>query len=42
MYTYSDVVEIGKAQDVIMATKYPTVDEDASIDSLYAADEFDE
>jgi hypothetical protein len=42
MYTYSDVVELGRAQDVIMATKIFSSFDDAMPHSKDALDEFDE
>jgi hypothetical protein len=42
MYTYSDVVELGRAQGVIMDSGKTSQEEDASTNSMPTPDEFDE
>lgn len=42
MYTFSDVVELGRAQDVIMGGKQPPMLEDIQPESYPPHDEFDQ
>lgn len=42
MYTKSDLVEIGMAEDLILATKMENVEDDAAFPSDWPSEQFDE
>ena len=42
MYTVSDLAEIGTAEDLILRIKVEDEDDDATLPSAFAAEQFDE